>query len=58
MHVQNLKIFAEKFGLLFIKNGKKSVTKDRVSVIYKIIVLQVTATQYTYKNLNFRYLNF
>ena len=45
MHVQNLKFLALQFGLLVMKNGKKSVTKVRVSIVCKITVLQLTATQ-------------
>ena len=46
-HVQNLKILVKQFGQLFIKNGNKSVTKGRFSVICNIAVLQLTATQCT-----------
>ena len=41
MHMQNLKFLASQFGLLFIENRKKSVTKDRSTAIYIIIVLQL-----------------
>ena len=44
---QKSKFLAEKFGQLFIKNGKKSGTKGRFSVVCNIKVLQLTATQCT-----------